>query len=106
MTESEDQPLLTIRKKANVKFIPMPKQEEWRKKGGMEPEDVNEDDCVNFWYRFHYIPGSARFEYVEPLKKENNPFIPKTLEKEDTETLSGALSHMTLTISVSFFSRP
>ena len=106
LTDCEDQPLLSIWKKANVKFIPMPNQEEWRKEGGLEPEDANEDDGVNFWYRFHYTPGSARFEYVEPLKKENNPFIPKTLEKEDTETLSGALSHMTLTISVSFFSRP
>ena len=107
LTDCEDQPLLSIWKKANVKFIPVPKQEEWRKEGGVEPEDVMKDDGVNFWYRFHYTPGSARFEYVEPLpecpkdddainycpievkmKEENNRYIPRPLEKEDTEIMS------------------
>ena len=105
LTDCEDQPLLSIWKKANVKYIPMPKQEEWRKEGGAEPQELMKDDGINFWYRFHWTPGSARFEYIEPqefksddainycpiaakLEEENNRLVPKPLEKDDTEILS------------------
>ena len=66
LTDCEDQPLLSIWKKCNVQHLARADQADWRKEGGQEPREVMKDDGVNFWYRFHYTPTTARFTYPDP----------------------------------------
>ena len=68
LTECEDQPLLSIWKKCTVRFVPQPRQGTWQQAGGKESSKVTpvEDDGVNFWCRFHWTPGWARFTYPAP----------------------------------------
>jgi len=76
LTECEDQPLLSIWKHCNVTHMPEAEFDNWRKEGGQEPKEFMQDDGCNFWYRFHYTPNVARFEYPTPL-----PEKPEDLEE-------------------------
>ena len=109
LTDCEDQPLLSIWKKCEVRIKPRPDQAEWRKLGGQEPQaEGGKDDGVNFWCQFHYEPSHARFETptvwpqceggeeeklkfcgcCEVKREEEERWSPSTGEKTSTEEYS------------------
>ena len=68
VTECEDLPLDSVYSKCTVTLRAQPRQEEWREEGGMEDEDMRDED--NFWCRLHYhrdekTRPEARFEYFQ-----------------------------------------
>ena len=71
LTECEDQPLLSIWRHCQVTHQPRPDFQPWRGEGGQEPKETMVDDGCNFWWRYHYTPGTARLEYQAPFPEKS-----------------------------------